>query len=71
MFRRPHGNGNAAGRRGVSGRVSRLFLRLQDLYAGAIIRAQATGEIDPARDARTLAQFLVCQIQGMRAVSVA
>ncbi len=50
----------------VSTRIARLFRRLQDLYAVAIIRAQALGEIDPGLDERTLARFLVCQIQGMR-----
>jgi TetR/AcrR family transcriptional regulator, transcriptional repressor for nem operon len=50
----------------VSAKISRLFRRLQDLFAAAIIRAQALGEIDPAQDERTLARFLVCQIQGMR-----
>lgn len=50
----------------VSARIARLFRRLQDLYAAAIIRAQALGEIDHGMDERTLARFLVCQIQGMR-----
>ncbi|RUZ68917.1 TetR/AcrR family transcriptional regulator, partial [Mesorhizobium sp. M7A.F.Ca.US.006.01.1.1] len=55
----------------VSVRISRLFRRLQDLYAAAIIRAQALGEIDPGLDERTLARFLVCQIQGMRVLGKA
>lgn len=55
----------------VSARISRLFRRLQDLYAATIIRAQAAGEIDPALDERTLARFLVCQIQGMRVMGKA
>ena len=55
----------------VSARISRLFRRLQDLYAAAIIRAQALGEIDPGLDGRTLARFLVCQIQGMRVLGKA
>ncbi|TCM52569.1 TetR family transcriptional regulator [Rhizobium sp. PP-F2F-G48] len=55
----------------VSARISRLFRRLQDLYAAAIIRAQALGEVDPALDERTLARFLVCQIQGMRVLGKA
>lgn len=50
----------------VSSRISRLFRRLQDLYAATVIRAQAMGEIDPRLDERTLARFLVSQIQGMR-----
>ncbi len=55
----------------VSTRISRLFRRLQDLYSAAIIRAQAVGEIDSALDERTLAKFLVCQIQGMRVLGKA
>lgn len=55
----------------VSARISRLFRRLQDLYAAAIIRAQALGEIDRGLDERTLARFLVCQIQGMRVLGKA
>ena len=55
----------------VAPRISRLFRRLQDLYAAAIIRAQALGEIDPGLDERTLARFLVCQIQGMRVLAKA
>jgi TetR/AcrR family transcriptional repressor of nem operon len=50
----------------VSIRIARLFRRLQDLFAAAIIRAQALGEIDRSLDERTLARFLVCQVQGMR-----
>ncbi|MCV3768216.1 TetR/AcrR family transcriptional regulator [Rhizobium sp. TRM95796] len=55
----------------VSARIARLFRRLQDLYAAAIIRAQALGEIDRGLDERTLARFLVCQIQGMRVLGKA
>ncbi|WP_456238698.1 TetR/AcrR family transcriptional regulator [Pararhizobium qamdonense] len=55
----------------VSSRISRLFRRLQDLYAATIIRAQAVGEIDPRLDERTLARFLVSQIQGMRVLGKA
>ncbi|MFP5077906.1 TetR/AcrR family transcriptional regulator [Rhizobium sp. YIM 134829] len=55
----------------VAPRVSRLFRRMQDLYAAAIIRAQALGEIDRSRDERALARFLVCQIQGMRVLGKA
>ena len=55
----------------VAPRVSRLFRRMQDLYAAAIIRAQTLGEIDPELDERVLARFLVCQIQGMRVLGKA
>jgi len=49
----------------IAERTGRMFRRLQQLYAGAIARGQADGEIAPG-DAQALAQFLVCQIQGMR-----
>ena len=55
----------------VAPRISRMFRRLQDLYASAIARAQALDEIDPGLDERTLARFLVCQIQGMRVLGKA
>ncbi|WP_259664351.1 TetR/AcrR family transcriptional regulator [Rhizobium bangladeshense] len=55
----------------VSARISRLFRRLQDLYAATIIRAQAAGEIDSGLDERAFARFLVCQIQGMRVLGKA
>jgi TetR/AcrR family transcriptional repressor of nem operon len=50
----------------VAKRISRLFQRLQDLFAAAIIRAQSLGEIDRGLDERILARYLVCQVQGMR-----
>lgn len=49
----------------VAERTGRMFRRLQQLYAGAIVRAQASGEI-PERDEQVMARFLVCQIEGMR-----
>jgi len=52
-------------------RIARLFRRLEDLYAAAVNRAQALGEIDSGLDERTLAKFLVCQIQGMRVLGKA
>lgn len=55
----------------VSVRISRLFRRLQDLFAAAVIRAQASGEIDRLLDERTVARFLVSQIQGMRVLGKA
>jgi TetR/AcrR family transcriptional repressor of nem operon len=51
----------------IEERTGRLFRRLQQLYAAAIVRGQAGGEI-PERDEQALARFLVCQIQGMRVV---
>ncbi|KVA06770.1 TetR family transcriptional regulator [Burkholderia latens] len=49
----------------VAERTARMFRRLQQLYAGAIVRGQASGEI-PERDEQALARFLVCQVEGMR-----
>ncbi|WP_414440153.1 TetR/AcrR family transcriptional regulator [Burkholderia sp. 22PA0106] len=49
----------------VAERTGRMFRRLQQLYAGAIVRGQASGEI-AERDEQVLARFLVCQIEGMR-----
>jgi len=49
----------------VATRTARMFRRLHQLYASAIIRGQAAGEIREG-DELALARFLVCQIQGMR-----
>lgn len=49
----------------IAERTGRMFRRLQQLYASAIVRGQASGEI-PDRDEQAMARFLVCQIQGMR-----
>lgn len=49
----------------VAQRVSRMFSRLQQLYADAIYKGQKSGEIRKT-DEQVLARFLVCQIEGMR-----
>lgn len=49
----------------IAERTGRMFRRLQQLYAGAIVRGQANGEIREG-DEQAMARFLVCQIQGMR-----
>ncbi|CAG9255248.1 Transcriptional regulator, TetR family [Burkholderia diffusa] len=49
----------------VAERTARMFRRLQQLYAGAIVRGQASGEM-AERDEQALARFLVCQVEGMR-----
>ncbi|WP_250536861.1 TetR/AcrR family transcriptional regulator [Caballeronia sp. AZ10_KS36] len=46
-------------------RTGRMFRRLQQIYAAAIVRGQASGEIAEG-DEQALARFLVCQIEGMR-----
>jgi TetR/AcrR family transcriptional regulator, transcriptional repressor for nem operon len=50
----------------VTVRVQRMFRRMEDLFAGAISRAQAEGEISRLHDAHTLARFIVTAIQGLR-----
>ncbi len=42
------------------------FRRIQALLADAVRRGQATGEMTSDQDARDVARFLVCQIEGMR-----
>ncbi|WP_130835697.1 TetR/AcrR family transcriptional regulator [[Erwinia] mediterraneensis] len=49
----------------IAERTGRMFRRLQQLFAGAIVRAQASGEI-PDRDEQAMARTLVCLMQGMR-----
>uniref|UniRef100_UPI0039EFA3A7 TetR/AcrR family transcriptional regulator n=1 Tax=Bordetella sputigena TaxID=1416810 RepID=UPI0039EFA3A7 len=49
----------------IAERTGRMFRRIQQLYAGAIVRGQANGEIREG-DEQAMARFLVCQIQGMR-----
>ena len=49
----------------IAQRARGVFARLQQLYAAAIVRGQASGEF-PEREAQAMARFLVCQIQGMR-----
>lgn len=81
LLRHAHFSSGDAGRRGclvvamamemaaqdveVAERTGRMFRRMQQLYAGAIVRGQAGGEI-PERDEQIMARFLVCQIEGMR-----
>jgi TetR/AcrR family transcriptional regulator, transcriptional repressor for nem operon len=50
----------------VTARVQRMFRRMEDLFAGAIARAQSEGEISRHHDAHTLARFIVTAIQGLR-----
>ncbi|MCI1032104.1 TetR/AcrR family transcriptional regulator [Raoultella terrigena] len=49
----------------VAERTGRMFRRLQQLYAAAIVRGQIGGEL-PECDEQAAARFLVCQIEGMR-----
>ncbi|SEI54779.1 TetR/AcrR family transcriptional regulator [Pseudomonas sp. NFR16] len=49
----------------VAQRIARMLHRTQQLYASAIIRGQAAGELVEG-DEQGMAYFLVCQIEGMR-----
>lgn len=46
--------------------ISRMFRQIQDLFAAAIIRGQATGEIPRSYDDRATARLFLCTIQGLR-----
>ena len=50
----------------ISALISRMFRRMQDLFAGAVIRGQASGEIAGDLDERAIARMLLCTIQGLR-----
>jgi TetR/AcrR family transcriptional repressor of nem operon len=52
----------------MAARVARTLRRIQDLFAATISKGQAAGVIPADRNARDLARFLVCQIQGMKVV---
>jgi len=47
-------------------RMNKHFSRLQDLFADAVLRGQAMGEIGKRTDAGTMALFIVSHAQGMR-----
>lgn len=46
--------------------IKRMFRRMQDLFAAAIIRGQAAGEIPRDYDERAIARFLLNTVQGLR-----
>ncbi|MGO8832824.1 MAG: TetR/AcrR family transcriptional regulator [Roseiarcus sp.] len=50
----------------VGALVTRMFRRLQDLFAAAVIRGQASGEIPRGHDERAIARLLLCTVQGLR-----
>ena len=50
----------------VSALISRMFRRMQDLFAATVIRGQASGEIPREYDERAIARVLLCTIQGLR-----
>jgi len=50
----------------VGALIARMFRRMQDLFAAAVIRGQSAGEISADLDERAIARMLVCTIQGLR-----
>ena len=50
----------------VGALIERMFRRMQDLFAAAVIRGQSSGEISRERDERAVARMLLCTIQGLR-----
>jgi TetR/AcrR family transcriptional regulator, transcriptional repressor for nem operon len=50
----------------ISAVTLRMWRRMQDLFAAAVIRGQADGEIAETLDERALARFLLCTVQGLR-----
>jgi len=50
----------------VSAVITRMFRRIEDLFAAAVIRGQAAGEIDAGQDERAIARLLLCTVQGLR-----
>jgi TetR/AcrR family transcriptional repressor of nem operon len=51
--------------RGTASRIGTTLGRIEAAFHRAVVRAQAAGEIDPARDARALARFLTSSAQGL------
>jgi TetR/AcrR family transcriptional regulator, transcriptional repressor for nem operon len=50
----------------VTAKIRSMFLRMEDLFAGALLRGQNSGEVRSHRDVRALARFLVTTIEGLR-----
>ncbi len=50
----------------VTERVTRIFRRMVALLTAAIVRGQAAGIFNPELDERTIGNFLLCAIQGLR-----
>jgi TetR/AcrR family transcriptional regulator, transcriptional repressor for nem operon len=52
-------------------RIGATLCRIEAAFHRAILRAQAAGEIDPARDPRALARFLTSSAQGLSVMAKA
>jgi TetR/AcrR family transcriptional repressor of nem operon len=50
----------------VGALITRMFRRMQDLFAAAVIRGQTAGEIPRDYDERAIARLLLCTVQGLR-----
>jgi TetR/AcrR family transcriptional repressor of nem operon len=50
----------------ASALIARMFRRMQDLFAAAVIRGQNSGEIPRDHDERAIARLLLCTMQGLR-----
>jgi TetR/AcrR family transcriptional repressor of nem operon len=50
----------------VAERVERIFRQMAALLSAAVIRGQAAGAFNPNLDERTVSNFLLCVIQGLR-----
>jgi len=57
--------------RGTATRVGGVLARIEAAFHRAVLRAQAAGEIDPARDPRALARFLTSSAQGLSVMAKA
>ena len=50
----------------VAAVIIRMFRRIEDLFAAAVIRGQAAGEFPRDHDERAIAKQMLCTIQGLR-----
>ena len=55
--------------RETAARVAACYAQTEEAFHDAIVRAQRAGEIDGERDARSLARFITCGLQGLLVVS--
>jgi len=55
----------------AAARVRRSLARIESVFAEALARARARGEISPKADVESLARFVVAGIQGLRLVGKA
>jgi TetR/AcrR family transcriptional repressor of nem operon len=57
--------------RGTNTRVGAALKKIEAAFHRAVVRAQAVGEIDPARNARALARYLTSSAQGLSVMAKA